>query len=231
MNWRSQIVTSFAVPIQRKWRGADFISSIWVQWVMLPCYEGSIGLILELSCPLGTVAGQKFNWFQPEPSQYHQGCLKPVQQGNQHCWTISFPPHGSNEWCYHAMNALCGTNLGHVIMSSWHCHWPKVWLISARAKQIPRLFETSTLRKPLLDHFISSIWVQWVMVLCYEGLILDMLCSIGTVACQKFGRFQPEPSQNQGCLKPVHERNQHCWTISFPPYGSDEWCHHAMKAP
>jgi hypothetical protein len=29
-----------------------FISSIGVQWVMLPSYEGSVWLILDMSCPL-----------------------------------------------------------------------------------------------------------------------------------------------------------------------------------
>jgi hypothetical protein len=56
-----------------------------------------------------------------------------------------------------------------------------------------------------LVHFISSIWVQWVMLPCYEcsvRLILDMPCPLGTVIGigQKFGRFQQEPSQNQGSL-------------------------------
>jgi hypothetical protein len=57
----------------------------------------------------------------------------------------------------------------------------------------------STPRKPLLGHFISSIWVQWVILPCYEGcvwLMLDMPCPLGTAAAgQKFGRyfrFQPE---------------------------------------
>ena len=70
---------------------------------------------------------------------------------------------------------------------------------------------------------------------------VDMLCMLWVadfghdmtswhcVACQKFGRFQPEPSQNQGCLCPAHQE-KHCWTISFPPYGSNEWCYHVGKA-
>jgi hypothetical protein len=44
------------------------------------------------------------------------------------------------------------------------------------------------------------------MLPCYEGyvwLILDMPCSLGIVAGQRFGRFQPEPSQNQDCLQPA----------------------------
>jgi hypothetical protein len=44
----------------------------------------------------------------------------------------------------------------------------------------------------LLNHFISSIWVQWVMVLCWWGsvwLILDMWCALVTAAGKTFGRF------------------------------------------
>jgi hypothetical protein len=31
---------------------------------MFSCYEGSVWLILDMPCPLGTVAGQKFVGFQ-----------------------------------------------------------------------------------------------------------------------------------------------------------------------
>jgi hypothetical protein len=100
---------------------------------MLPCYEGSVRLILDIPCLLGTVAGHKVGRFWPEPI----------------------------------------------------------------AKTKPRFFAPSTPRKPLLDHFISSIWLQWVVFLpCYVGsvrLILDMPCPLGNVAGQKFGRFWPEP--------------------------------------
>jgi hypothetical protein len=33
-----------------------------------------------------------------------------------------------------------------------------------------------------------------------------MPCLLGTVASQKFGRFQPEQSQNQGSLHPAHQK-------------------------
>jgi hypothetical protein len=151
--------------------------------------------------------------------------LKSVHQGN-HCWTISFPPYMGPMSDVTMLWRLHRADFGHV-MSSWHCHWPKVWLISARTKPIPKKYETSTPRnqhclttisfppygsnewcshmlwicqpsqyqrcfqpfstprKPLLDHFISSIWVQWVMLPCYEGpmgLILDMSCPLGNVS-------------------------------------------------
>jgi hypothetical protein len=65
------------------------------------------------------------------------------------------------------------------------------------------LFSASSHRKPLLDHLISSIWVKWKMITCYEGyvwLILVMPCPLGTVAGPKFGRFQLEPIHNQSRL-------------------------------
>jgi hypothetical protein len=43
---------------------------------MLSCYEHCVWLDLDMPCPFGTVAGQKF---EPEPSQ-NQGCLKPPAQ-------------------------------------------------------------------------------------------------------------------------------------------------------
>jgi uncharacterized protein YqcC (DUF446 family) len=88
----------------------NFISSIWLQWLMFPCYEGSVRLILDMPWPLGTVAGQRFGRFWQEPNQ---------NKGSLHL----------------------------------------------------------TFKKTLLDHFISSIWLQWVILPCYEssvGLILDM---------------------------------------------------------
>jgi hypothetical protein len=33
------------------------------------------------------------------------------------------------------------------------------------------LFAASTPSKLLLDHFISSIWIQWVMFPCHEGSV------------------------------------------------------------
>jgi hypothetical protein len=70
---------------------------------------------------------------------------------------------------------------------------PKFWQISARAKPKLRLFAPSTPSIALLNHFIS-----------YEGsvwLILGILCAHGTAWLAKsYCRFQPEPSQNQGCL-------------------------------
>jgi hypothetical protein len=53
---------------------------------MLPSYEGSVWLILNMSCFLGTVDEQKFGRFQLEPSQ-NQGFLQPGQHRNN-CWTI-----------------------------------------------------------------------------------------------------------------------------------------------
>jgi hypothetical protein len=47
---------------------------------------------------------------------------------------------------------LCVADFGHT-MPSWHCCWPKVWQISARAKPKLRLFAASTSRKPLLEAF------------------------------------------------------------------------------
>ena len=35
------------------------ISSIWVRWVMLQCHEGSLWLILDMSCPCGIAVGPK----------------------------------------------------------------------------------------------------------------------------------------------------------------------------
>ena len=146
----------------------------------------------------------KFGRFvQPEPSQ-NQCWLQPAHIGN-HCRTISFPKYGSNEWCYHIMKAMPGW--------FWTCHILLALCTVAGPKLITiqnqlRLFAASTHRKPPLEHynFISSISVQWVMLPCYEGyvwLILDMPCSLGIVAGQRFGRFQPEPSQNQDCLQPA----------------------------
>jgi hypothetical protein len=43
-----------------------FISSIWIQWVLLQCGEGSVWLILDMSCPHGIGAGQKFCRFKPD---------------------------------------------------------------------------------------------------------------------------------------------------------------------
>jgi hypothetical protein len=54
---------------------------------------------------------------------------------------------------------LCVTDFGHV-MCSCHCRWQNIWQILARAKPIPRLFAVSTPSMALLNHFISSIWVQ-----------------------------------------------------------------------
>jgi hypothetical protein len=54
---------------------------------------------------------------------------------------------------------LCVTDFGHV-MCSCHCRWPKVWQNSERPKPKPRLFAASTQNMELLNHFISSIWVQ-----------------------------------------------------------------------
>ena len=113
------------------------------------------------------------------------------------------------------------------VMPSWHCRWAKVWQISARDKPKPRLFAAIRPSMAMLNHFISSTWVQWVMLQCWEGsvwLILDMPCLIGTAACQKFGRFvQAKPSQNQACLQPAHQA-WHCWTIFSTLYMSIEWC-------
>jgi hypothetical protein len=46
----------------------------------------------------------------------------------------------------------------HALLALWLAY--KVWHISATAKQKPRLYAASTTRKPLLDHFIYSLWVQ-----------------------------------------------------------------------
>jgi hypothetical protein len=74
--------------------------------VMLPCYEGSVWLILDMLCPLGTVAGQTFWQISARAKpKTNAVCLQPAHQGN-HCWTISFPPYGSNEWCYHAKHCI-----------------------------------------------------------------------------------------------------------------------------
>jgi hypothetical protein len=76
---------------------------------MLQCCEGSVWLILDTLCPCGTVACRWPKVWQisaAEPRQ-NQGCLHSAHQA-WYCWTISFPPYGSNEWCYNVVKALCG---------------------------------------------------------------------------------------------------------------------------
>jgi hypothetical protein len=50
--------------------------------------------------------------------------LQPAHQWN-HCWTISFPPYGSNEYDVTMLRRLCVVDLGHA-MPSWYlfleCH-------------------------------------------------------------------------------------------------------------
>jgi uncharacterized protein YceK len=121
---------------------------------------------------------------------------------------------------------LCVADFGHA-MCSCHCRLPLLLQILARAKPIPRLFAVSTPSMALLNHFISSAWVHWVMLQCWEGsvwLILDMPCALVTTAGQKFGRIQKDPSRNQDCLQPAHQARNY-WTISFHQYGSNEWCY------
>jgi hypothetical protein len=91
----------FAASTPRKPLLDQFISSYGSndEWFyMLLCYKVSVWVILDMSCPVGTVAGKKFGRFQPELSQ-KQPCLQPAHQAN-HCWTFSLPPYGSNEWFY-----------------------------------------------------------------------------------------------------------------------------------
>jgi hypothetical protein len=153
--------------------------------------------------------------FQPEPSQ-NQGWLQPAM----HSQTFSFPPYGSNEWCYNVEKAVC--------VWFWTCHpcprgtaaGQKFGRFQPEPSQNQGWLRQHT-QHALPNHFISSIWVQWVMLQCWEGcvcLISDMPCLCdGTAAGKKFGRFHPEPSQNQGWLQPAHPA-MHCLTFSFPPY-------------
>jgi hypothetical protein len=45
--------------------------------------------------------------------------LQPEHQA-YHCWTISFPPYGCIEGCYHVMKAVCGWFwTGHALLALW----------------------------------------------------------------------------------------------------------------
>lgn len=106
--------------------GPFIISSIWIQWMMLSSYKGCARLILDVLGPLGSVDGQKV-WQMRisarEPSSQNQGSLHWAHQEN-HCWTISSHPYGSNEWCYHPMKAVQGRFwiCQALLMARW---WPK----------------------------------------------------------------------------------------------------------
>jgi hypothetical protein len=54
---------------------------------------------------------------------------------------------------------LCVADFGHV-MSSLHWCWPNILQIQARANPKPREFAARTPSMALLNHFISSIWIQ-----------------------------------------------------------------------
>jgi hypothetical protein len=106
--------------------------------------------------PYGTVAGQKFGRFQPEPSQ------KPMlfvcdQHTKENTAGLFHFLHMSPMSDVTMLQSLCVADFGHV-MPSWHCSWPKVLAdcSHSQAKNQCRLFAGSTPRKPLLDQFISS---------------------------------------------------------------------------
>jgi hypothetical protein len=63
---------------------------------MLPCYEGTAWLILDMPCPLGTVAGQKAVWQISARAKPKQRMFAAAFAKGKHCWTISFPPYESN---------------------------------------------------------------------------------------------------------------------------------------
>jgi hypothetical protein len=135
--------------------------------------------------------------------------LKSVHQGN-HCWTISFPPYMGPMSDVTMLWRLHRADFGHV-MSSWHCHWPKVWQISARTKPRPRMF------KPVHQ----GISTAWPFLFLHMGPMSDVpICY----------EYVSQANTKDVFSHLVHQGN-HCWTISFPPYGSNEWCYHAMKAP
>jgi hypothetical protein len=89
------------------------------------------------------------------------------------------------------------------------------------------LFAASTPRKPLLSHFISPIWVQYEW--CYHAR--KILCGwFGQVMSSWHCRW-PKVWQISLRAKPKPmlfaastPRKPLCWAISFPPYGSNEWC-------
>jgi hypothetical protein len=104
----------------------NFISAIaWVQWVIFPCYEEYAWLIVDMS-----------SWHCRRPKVWHISArAKPkprlfeASTPKKQLLTISFPPYGPNEWCYHVMKALYGW--------FWTCQvflalsLAKVWHISA----------------------------------------------------------------------------------------------------
>jgi hypothetical protein len=87
---------------------------------MLSCYDGTVRLIFDIPCILGTVAGQKFSRFWPEPSQ-NQGSLHPAHQ-EHHCWTIYHFLHMAPMGGILAMLIrLCGADFGHAMPSQHSC--------------------------------------------------------------------------------------------------------------
>jgi hypothetical protein len=60
-------------------------------------------------------------------------------------------------------------------------------------------------------HFLNTSPIGYVTMLrrLCVGNLGHAMFSYATVAGQKFGRFQPKPSQNQGFLQPEHQA-WHC---------------------
>jgi hypothetical protein len=100
----------FAASIESMALLTHFISSIRVQWVMLQCYEGSMRLILDMPCPLGTASQAK---------------TKVVC--SQHTASMALLNHFiSSVWVQWVMlqnqEGYMRLIFGHA-MSSWHCSW------------------------------------------------------------------------------------------------------------
>jgi hypothetical protein len=68
---------------------------------------------------------------------------------------------------------LCVVDFGHVMPSwPWHCCWPKVWQISARAKSKRRFFAASTPSMTLVNFVARKAWMKNILNFCqlFENL-------------------------------------------------------------
>ena len=126
---------------------------------MLTCYEGSVGLILDTPYVLLAL------WMARSLEDFSQSQAKTKFVHGQHS------KHGTAE-PFHFLHMgpmsdvtmlrrLCGADFGHAMPSLALLLLGKSLAdFSQSQANKSRLFVASTPRKTLLDHFISSIWVQ-----------------------------------------------------------------------
>jgi hypothetical protein len=122
-------------------------------------------------------------------------------------------------------------DFGHAV-PSWHCRWPKNW---AYLRFQPEPSQNQACLQPAHQgsHCCWTISFHPYMVPISDVIMLGRLgvtdfghaimmlsWHCGWLAKKLGSRFQPQPSQNQGCLQPAQQLRQKycCWTISFHPY-------------